>query len=322
MARKRPGSKRPPHVPRPELGHLLHVAGSLPRKLRFGRVVDVLTGGNHHPLVGELEDEAGPAGTWVVKPQVLLSAQDARGALLVLAELAASELCAWAGVSTPAIGLVRFPRDPDLESIAQGLLHLDPELRREVLELHKLNRDALAFCGRLLEQAVDVRPHTFGTRARRAEVAEVGSAIFFLDAYMRNDDRQIENPNVLWFFDRLIAIDHGHAFARLSAPGGTGAALAARTVLHSHIGFERHALRAPLQKLGDALLRLHRIGAAVQQVSDRDIERLLTIWPAELDASRLGGPSGMRDELVAFLMHRRTHAHEIAMNLARFLEEP
>jgi hypothetical protein len=159
-ARTPPKAERTPQ--RRRLDGVVHVAGAAPKLLRFGRAVDILSGGNHHPLLCELEDESGPAGAWVVKPQSLLSSQDARGALLVLAELAAAEVCAWAGIPTPAVGLVRFPEKPDALAIERGLPHLAADQRNEVLELYKLNRGALAFCGRLLEGAVDVMP---GTRA-------------------------------------------------------------------------------------------------------------------------------------------------------------
>jgi hypothetical protein len=239
----------------------------------------------------------------------------------VLAELAAAEVCAWVGIPTPAVGLVRFPEKPDALAIERGLPHLAAHERTEVVELYKLNRGALAFCGRLLEGAVDVMPGTFGARARKAEVGGVGSAILFLDAYIRNDDRQIENPNMLWLYDRLVAIDHGHAFSRLSAPGATGAGLAGRTVLHSQSGFERHILRKPLQKLPGAASRIGATARILRQVASRDIEGLLARWPSELDASRVGGPAGMRGQLVEYLLQRREHAPEIAKNLAPFVEE-
>jgi hypothetical protein len=127
---------------------------------------------------------------------------------------------------------------------------------------------------------------------------------------------------MLWFYDRLVVIDHGHAFAGLSRPGATGAGLAERTVIHSPRAFERHILRQPLKRMGGAIPRLAEIADVLREVPTADIERLLSMWPEELDMSRLSPRRGIREQLVQFLKHRRAKVSEISKNLARFIEEP
>src|SRR5262249_14598943 len=124
---------------------LLHAAGKAPDVLQLSAVLDVLDGGNHHPLRCTLSDAAGPEAPCVVKPQDVLSTGNRRaGAVNLLAELAGAEVCAWAGVRAPAIGLVRLPEQP-----ARRLWGLAPERwSSEVETVLRMNRGRLAFCCR------------------------------------------------------------------------------------------------------------------------------------------------------------------------------
>jgi len=184
----------------------------------------LLTGGNHHPLLALLEDESGPAGTWVIKPQHVTSMSDPRGPLSVLAELASAEVCSWAAIPTPAIALARFPPTAIADQIRRSVAHLPKPEQDEIVQIYEINRGQLAFCSRFLPDAVNVERGTFRSIRRRACLEETGVALFFVDAYLVHDDRRIENPNVMWHRDRLVAIDHGAAFAGLLRnPGMTGA---------------------------------------------------------------------------------------------------
>jgi hypothetical protein len=243
-----------------------------------------------------------------------------RESLFVLAELGGSEVCAWARVPTPALGLVRFPESVDVDALRKTVTSLAPGLQDEVVALHQLNRGLLALCCRHLEGAFDVLPGTFNTKARRAEVASVGMALYFVDAYLRNDDRERDNPNLLWMYNRLVAIDHGLAFAGITGPGVTGRALARKTIIHSPRGFREHVLRRALRK-SNKLPIFWGVATLLESVSQADIDRLGETWPSELNATTLEGRSGLREQLIEFLDERRAHAHEIAKNLAPFLKE-
>jgi hypothetical protein len=305
----------------PRDGGDFHAPGLPPRVLSFGRVVAILTAGNHHPLLCELEDATGPAGMWVVKPQAIMSTSDVRGPLGVLSELAGAEVCAWAGVASPRTGLVRFPAKPDIDAVHESVPDLDEHQRAEIAEIYRMNRGVLAYCSRWIQDGVDLQPGSFRTRKLRDEAATAGARLFFVDAYIRNDDRTEENSNAMWYRDRIVAIDHAHAFAGLASAGATGKALAARTVVHSRSGFERHILRTPLSRSTNAGQRLEETAELLAGTPDADIELLTAIWPPELDSDTLGTQPGKRRHLVEFLVHRRTHAMTIAENLLPFLKD-
>jgi len=58
---------------------------------------------------------------------------------------------------------------------------------------------------------LDFLPGAFGYDGSREPSAETAQAIVWLDAFTANVDRTWANPNLLWWHDRLVAIDHGAA---------------------------------------------------------------------------------------------------------------
>ena len=58
---------------------------------------------------------------------------------------------------------------------------------------------------------MDFLPGSFGYDGARQPSADVAAAIVWLDAFTANVDRTWHNPNLLWWHDRLAAIDHGAA---------------------------------------------------------------------------------------------------------------
>jgi hypothetical protein len=122
----------------------------------------------------------------VVKPQQLVSASDERKEYLILSELAGAEVCAWAKVKTPAVGLARFPKEVDERALRASLAALeDAVLIEEVVEIYRINRDKLAFCSRHIPNATDVLPETFGTAWARKALRRSGGSLFVVDFFVR-----------------------------------------------------------------------------------------------------------------------------------------
>lgn len=287
---------------------LLHLAGRAPAVLWLEAVLDVLDGGNHHPFLCDLVDGASSAARWVVKPPDVLSMGNRRdGAINLLAELAGAEVCAWAGVRAPAIGLVRFPDEP-----AKALSESAPERwRSEVAAVLGMNRGRLGFCSRFLESAVDVDPESLEAEPSPGALG-ARAALFFVDVYIRHDDRRRENPNAVWLNGEIVALDHGASFVNLDQPGATGADVAARTVVHSR-SFHEHVLYGDLARRW-ATVDFASVARRLASVPDAAIDALATTWPAELEPHRT--------RFIEFLKHRRAHALDIADNVAKLLGSP
>ncbi|WP_082043947.1 HipA family kinase [Mobilicoccus massiliensis] len=58
---------------------------------------------------------------------------------------------------------------------------------------------------------LDFLPGSFGYDGSRTPDAATAQAIVWLDAFTANVDRTWQNPNLLWWHDSLVAIDHGAA---------------------------------------------------------------------------------------------------------------
>jgi hypothetical protein len=249
---------------------LLHASGRRPASLRLAAILDVLDGGNHHPLLCELADDAGAVALWVVKPPDVVSIGNRRHAAInLLAELAGAEVCSWAGVGAPAVGLVRFPGEP-----AKALSESVPERwRAEVATVLGMNRGRLGFCSRFLEGAVDIDPDSLPADSSPGAV-NARAALFFLDVYIRHDDRRRENPNAVWLNGEIVALDHGASFVNLDQPGASGADVAARTVVHSR-SFPDHVLYDDLARRR-ASVDFASVARRLAAVPDAAIEGLAT----------------------------------------------
>jgi hypothetical protein len=277
---------------------LYHVAGRTPDELSMLHPREILSGGNHHPLLCEMEDATGLSGWWVVKPSIVLSRATDRSTFGVLAELAGAEVCAWAGVRTPACGLTRFPAVIDDGALLDELSGLDRDVRDEILEIFRVNRGKLAFCTRFLNRAIDLRPaHLLDTPASVNDAV----ALLLADAYLRHDDRRTENPNAVWHHGRLVAIDHGSAFAGLTRPGTAGDDLAQQTVLHS-TSFRDHVALAAARTADESAWELPL--ARLEGVEPSTVTTLAATWSAELDDDPQSGQRGLRARLARFLGER------------------
>ena len=285
--------------------NLFHVAGTPPAVLRIARPLRVLTEGSHHPLVCMMERDGGSAGAWVVKQQVVLSASTSYGAFSTVAELAGAEVCAWVGLSVPAIGLTSFPQELDKAALLAGIASLDEPTRVEIVEIFSANRGKLAFCAALVDPAATLAPDAFArTKLTRAAFAPDAAALFVADAFMFHADREHENPNALRYRGRTVAIDHNLAFSLLARAGesGHGAALITRP----HDAFKRHVVRRFVE---DASIDAHldvAIGR-LEAITDSRIEALIESWPRALDHEPGHGIAGIFERYRKFLRERRAH---------------
>jgi hypothetical protein len=286
-------------------GDLFHVRGRAPESLTFGHPIRILSAGNHHPLLCELVDGRGDVGLWVVKPQRVVSKGVGRQEFFVVAELAGAEVCTWAGLRVPAIGLLRFPKreTAGVSTLSEG----SESEKKEVGDLFALNRDRLAFCSRFLEGAVDVLPRVLKRRVRRPEVARAAIALLLADVFMLHDDRDIENSNCVFLGDDLVAIDHGLAFAGLDRPQETGKGLAARTVFSTT---KRHVARLAARTIPSNPAWDEIVGS-LESVSDTEIKALCRGWPPELDDDNEHSVRGLRRRMLVFLSTRREHVRAL-----------
>lgn len=290
----------------------LHAPGRPPRIFTLGAVYRVLRLGYHRPLVCHLEDEGEPAGTWVVKPWVPDRNRSPCGQLMALCELASSEVCARVSIPTPAIGLVRLPEyDVDLSM-------LEPEDRPLAAEVLAANRGALAFCSRRLERAIDLIPTVLRTKRRyRAALRTVGVRMLLLDAYIRNPDRCVANPNALLWRGDLVAIDHGQAFVNIESTDDASAQARLPSPVfqpREHVVFSQLRDERSRMELDTSVFQ-----AGIEQFSDADVEAMASAWPAELDRPIAGGNNTYKIRIVSFLKHRRAAAEVLSRELMNAL---
>jgi len=117
-----------------------------------------------------------------------------QGPKALVAELLAGELARRLGLLVPEIALVEV--DPVL-----GLAEPDPEIQDLLLASGGLNL------------GVDFLPGAlpFSPAAGPPPSADLAADVVWLDALATNVDRTAQNPNLLWWHDRLWLIDHGAA---------------------------------------------------------------------------------------------------------------
>lgn len=289
---------------------LLHIAGADPFALRFVELDEVLDRGGHRPLRCRLEFADGePAGDWVVKPPISLGDAESREELSVLAELAGAEVCTWAGLPTPAIGVVTIPPKVDQRHLAGR----DAETRQQLTT----NAGRLAFCSRFLEDAAEWPRDRYRQPPRGRDLARAyGLDLMFLDAYMLHDDRTPQKPNFIEHRGRLLPIDHGNAFVGLDREGAGIAAYVAGSRLSrcwAHHVFEP-PLRSARKDLGTPVS-----AEKLSMIPDESVRALGERWPATLETTKTRAKRGIVSEMIEFLLRRREHAPEIASVLLQFL---
>jgi hypothetical protein len=250
----------------------------------------------------------GAVGLWVVKPTIVLSRASDRSTFGVLSEIAGAEVCAWAGILTPRIGLTRFPQRLDADGLLDGLTMLEKGERAEILEAFRANQGRLAFCARYLGKAIDLRRKFLRLKRWRATAIPDAVALLVADAYMRHDDRVDENPNALWFSQRIIALDHGSAFALMQRTGTSGDDLAARTALHAP--FASHVAMEAVRKYGEEA-HWDVVTARLEAVTPQQVTDLLSKCPPELDEDALCSQHELRSRMARFLGERGRHVREL-----------
>lgn len=151
------------------------------------------------------------AGIWVVKPPVSVHATESRAELQVLAELVGAEVATWFGVPTPAIGLVDVPT-------ARGPVWAS--MPATVRTLFDANAGRVAFCSRFLDGAIETEPGRHRETSQGRELLRTYGARFMaLDTFLLHRDRTPDRPNAVEWLGRLVAIDHGGAFAQFTEKG-------------------------------------------------------------------------------------------------------
>jgi hypothetical protein len=124
-----------------------------------------------------------------------------QGRKALVAEVVAGELARALGFLVPELAVAQL--DPAL-----GRAEPDPEIQDLLV----------ASAGANL--AVDFLPSAlpFSPAAGRAPDADLAADVVWLDALVMNVDRTPQNPNLLWWHDRLWLIDHGAALYFHHAP--------------------------------------------------------------------------------------------------------
>jgi hypothetical protein len=173
------------------------------------RYVTPLREGGSLPALVEADDD----GLYVLK---FRGAGQGRKALV--AEVVAGELARVLGLPVPELVLVEL--DPEL-----GRAEPDPEIQDLLV----------ASAGSNL--GVDFLPAsiTFSPAAGPAPDPALAAEVVWFDALVTNVDRMPQNPNLLWWHDRLWLIDHGAALYWHHAPDVERRATAPFPQIRDHV---------------------------------------------------------------------------------------
>lgn len=153
------------------------------KKVRATRYVLPLREGGSMPGLVEADDD----GTYVVKFRGA-----GQGLKVLVAEVIVGLLGRAVGVTVPDLveidvtaPIARYEADEEVQDL------LDASLGANL--------------------GLDFLPGAFGYDGSRTPAPAVAQAIVWLDAFTANVDRTWQNPNLLWWHDTLVAIDHGAA---------------------------------------------------------------------------------------------------------------
>jgi hypothetical protein len=155
------------------------------RTVTATRYVTPLREGGSLPALFEADDD----GLYVLKFRGA-----GQGARALLAEIVAGELARALGFPVPELVLVEL-------DATIGRAEPDPEIQDLLLASEGLNL------------GVDFLPGAlpFSPAAGPAPDSGFAADVVWLDALVTNVDRTAQNPNLLWWHDRLWLIDHGAA---------------------------------------------------------------------------------------------------------------
>lgn len=275
-----------------------HEFGTGAEPLLLGTPHRVLDSGTNKPLLFQLDYGRGmvPGGQWVVKYTSIMT-----GALgtPLLKELAAADLCAWVGLKTPAIGLLRFPSQPlptDLSDVG-----------RAAADIYRDNAGKLAFCSGF----VPAPPATLPSNTRTLSLVTIRDAILTLalDAFIWHYDRSTKNPNALLWHDQIIPIDHECAFYGIDdeTPNGTGPDYS----FPCHFDVLAAHFAANIARANPGSAVWNEFVERMQQLSDEHIRAMVSRLPDELDMDYLENPGNWRERLAGFLAHRRDNVVQL-----------
>lgn len=248
----------------------------------------VLSSGRSHPVILGCIDAGGQnAGDFVVK---LAGAMDTRERGPA-SELIASFLASHFGILHPSPAAVRL--HPDL---IHWLARRQPEIATVLRSSSGLN-----FGTSLL---VDVSTWPVGHQVPEGMMTAAAN-IFAFDAVIANDDRRIDNPNVLVRGDDLFAIDHEAAFSflYLVTRNNPSWEVRDRRSLRDHVFF--YQLRKREIDLSLFTARLSALG-------DEELEAIVREMPAEWRHDDIG-------RICAHLQAAREHAGDLERQIFEVL---
>jgi hypothetical protein len=214
------------------------------RRVAATRYVTPLREGGSLPALVEADDD----GLYVLKFRGA-----GQGPKALVAEVIVGELARALGFAVPE--LVVIDLDP-----AIGRAEPDPEIQDLLLASGGLNL------------GVDFLPGAlpFSPAAGPPPSPELAADIVWLDALATNVDRTAQNPNLLWWHDRLWLIDHGAALYFHHAEG-----VPAEHALGRFEAVRDHVLLPYASSIADADERL------VDRVTRDAIERIVVEVPSE-----------------------------------------
>jgi len=239
------------------------------RTVSATRYVTPLREGGSLPALVEADDD----GLYVVKFRGA-----GQGPLALVAELVAGELGRALGLPVPELVLVEV--DPDL-----GRAEPDPEIQDLLLASGGVNVGIDFLPGALpYSPASPLQPEP-----------ELAAALVWFDAVVENVDRTARNPNLLWWHERLRAIDHGAALVAQHA----GLADAATRPFPA---IAEHVLLPGAGSIAEADRRL------AGRVDRAELERIVGLVPPEWFVN--DPPGAYVDHLEQRLAHSRALADE------------
>jgi hypothetical protein len=173
-----------------------------------------------------------------------------------------------------------------------------------------MNAGRLAVCTRFLEGAFDVPAEMLAKGRRHNALALASGLLLAADAFAMQGDRTPENPNVLYWRDRLVPIDHGDAFSPVR--DGYSARQCAQARLHPR-ELANHPFFHHLRRIRNVSGLTEGV-ARVASMSDADIRSVAWSWPDELDCPKKGLPP-LRERMETFLRARKATVEEIVSSL-------
>ena len=267
---------------------VFHQVGVMPRTLYLGTPQSIQNTGQSRPILFQLQDDHGAAGLWIVKAQC----NSFFGCKMILAELVGADLCAWFGLNTPEVGLLRFDTSPrPTDTTAEG---------RAAARIYETDAGKLAFCSRYINVPHVVEDCLSLGKRRSPSIVADGVRLLLFDATSWHYDRTMKSPNAMLVRRRIVPFDHERAFYDIDAPAEDGCS----RDYTANIGEEavlRHIAAGLAAKNQDSP-EWDRFVERLNDLTDSVVDTIAQRLPDELDAGK--GGSWKRD-LKRFIARRR-----------------